>query len=304
MKINSNIILCLFVLFMLVMVACSNNDEPAKEDTNTDVAGEATKNNGTDTAQSGQSPQEMILATTTSTQDSGLLDVLIPIFEEKHNINVKTIAVGTGQALAMGEQGEADALLTHAPASEDTLVESQDVINRKRVMFNDFIIVGLDTDPAGIHGDDVKTAFQKIYETGATFVSRGDDSGTHKMELNLWAAAELDPSNESWYLETGQGMGNTLQVSAEKRGYVLTDRATYLAYTKNFEYMVILVEGDDVLLNIYHVMQVNDEKHELVNGETGNLFVEFMVSDEAQEIIREFGVEQYGQPLFFQYTNN
>lgn len=272
--------LCFVAILMFVMVACTNNSQPAQS----------------------SEPQEMILATTTSTQDSGLLDELIPIFEEKNNVRVKTIAVGTGQALAMGEKGEADALLTHAPASEEKLVENGDVINRKRVMYNDFIIIGPQADPAGILGTDVNTAFEKIYETGATFISRGDDSGTHKMEFNLWAAVGLDPTSESWYVETGQGMGSTLQLSAQRDGYVLTDRATYLAHAKNFEHMVILVEGDDKLLNIYHVMQVNNEKHELVNGEAGLLFVEFMVSEEAQEIVKEFGVEQYGQPLFFQYT--
>lgn len=301
MRFNSKILLSLFALFMVVMVACSNNNEqPAQEDA--DQSGEVTETNENNAEENQPAAGELILATTTSTQDSGLLDVLIPIFEEKNNIKVKTIAVGTGKALSMGEQGEADALLTHAPASEMKLVDSEAVVNRKRVMFNDFIIVGPEADPAGINGTDVKTAFQKIFETGTTFVSRGDDSGTHKMELNLWAAAELDPANESWYLETGQGMGNTIQLSAEKEGYVLTERATYLAHAKNFEDMVILVEGDDKLLNIYHVMQVNDAKHELVNGQAGKLFVEFMVSDEAQEIIKEFGVEQYGQPLFFQYT--
>jgi tungstate transport system substrate-binding protein len=270
---NYKLILFLLILFL---VACTSGEN---KETNT-----------------------MILATTTSTQDSGLLDVLIPIFEEKHHIKVKTIAVGTGQALAMGEQGEADALLTHAPEAEAKLVENEDVINRKRVMYNDFIIVGPKTDPAGIHGTNVKTAFQRIYEAKATFVSRGDDSGTHKVELDLWQAAELDPEKESWYLETGQGMGNTLQLSAEKEGYVLTDRATYLSHAKNYEQMVILLEGDDVLLNIYHVMQVNDEKHSLVNGEASKLFVEFMISDEAVENIKAFGMEQYGQPLFFPYT--
>nr|MBA5585207.1 substrate-binding domain-containing protein [Anaerobacillus isosaccharinicus]QOY38457.1 substrate-binding domain-containing protein [Anaerobacillus isosaccharinicus] len=279
------------------MVACTNNEEPTTENADNKQTSEVTE-----TTETKEPAQEMILATTTSTQDSGLLDVLIPIFEEKHNVKVKTIAVGTGQALAMGEQGEADALLTHAPSSEEKLVESQDVVNRKRVMYNDFIIVGPKADPAGINGADVKTAFQKIFETGATFVSRGDDSGTHKMELTLWASAELDPTTESWYLETGQGMGNTLQLSTEKEGYVLTDRATYLAHAKNFNHMVILVEGDDVLLNIYHVMQVNNEKHNLVNGGAGKLFVDFMVSDEAQAVIKEFGIDQYGQPLFFQYT--
>ncbi|MCT8139406.1 substrate-binding domain-containing protein [Anaerobacillus sp. CMMVII] len=245
---------------------------------------------------------EIILATTTSTQDSGLLDVLIPMFEKQHNIKVKTIAVGTGQALAMGEKGEADVLLTHAPSSEEKLVQNQDVIYRKRVMYNDFILIGPAADPAGINGRDVKTALTKIFETRSTFVSRGDDSGTHKMELNLWDVAELEPGTQSWYIETGQGMGSTLQLSAEKDGYLLTDRATYLAHAKNMEHMAVLVEGDQKLLNIYHVMQVNQDKYSFVNGEAGKLFVEFMVSEEAQTIIKNFGVEQYGQPLFFQFT--
>lgn len=287
MRINSKIILALIALFMLVMVACSNGDASIKEETNTEA---------------NEAVTELLLATTTSTQDSGLLDVLVPMFEEKHNIKVKTIAVGTGKALAMGENGEADALLTHAPAAEEVLVESEDVINRKRVMYNDFVIVGPKADLAGIIGLDVTTAFKNINEAEATFVSRGDDSGTHKKELSLWASAELDPVGAEWYVETGQGMGSTLQLGAEKEGYVLTDRATYLAHAKNYEDMVVLVEGDDVLLNIYHVMQVNDDKHELVNGEAGLLFVEFMVGDEAQAIIKEFGIAQYGQPLFFQYT--
>lgn len=300
MKINSKIMLGLLALLMLLMVACTNNDGSEKKDANTDVASEA--NEATRTTETKEPTSEMILATTTSTQDSGLLDVLIPIFEEKHNIKVKTIAVGTGAALAMGEKGEADGLLTHAPASEEVLVENNDVINRKRVMYNDFIIVGPESDPAGINGDEINTAFEKIFEAGQTFVSRGDDSGTHKKEISLWNSVDLDPTTENWYLESGQGMGNTLQLSAEKEGYVLTDRATYLAHAKNYEHMVILVEGDDVLLNIYHVMQVNDTKHALVNGEAGKLFVEFMVSDQAQEVIKDFGIDQYGQPLFFQFT--
>ncbi|MDQ0256063.1 tungstate transport system substrate-binding protein [Evansella vedderi] len=280
MKINRKIF-ALMTLFILIMTACSNENESVEGPTN--------------------EPQDMILATTTSTQDSGLLDVLIPIFEEKYNINVKTIAVGTGQALAMGERGEADALLTHAPTAEEKLVASEDVINRKRVMYNDFIIVGPERDPAEIQGMDVAAAFQQIFETGAIFVSRGDDSGTHKMEWSLWEKASLDPSGEEWYLETGQGMGSTLQLSGEREGYVLTDRATYLSHAGNMEHMEILVEGDDELLNIYHVMQVNDRKYERINREAANLFVEFMV-EEAQEIIKEFGMEEYGQPLFFQYT--
>lgn len=278
MKMNY-LVVGLFILVLLWLVGCTNKEDKAK-----------------------QSPREMILATTTSTQDSGLLDVLIPMFEEKHNIKVKTIAVGSGQALAMGEKGEADVLLTHAPSAEEKLVINEDVINRKRVMYNDFVIVGPNNDPAGTKGLDVNSALQNIFENSATFVSRGDDSGTHKMELKLWENAQLDPNGEGWYLETGSGMGNTLQVSAEKEGYVLTDRATYLAHGKNYEHMIILVEGDNSLLNIYHVMEVNNKKHQYVNGEFAKLFVDFLVSREAQEVIKVFGNDLYGQPLFFQYT--
>ncbi|MCD8509197.1 MAG: substrate-binding domain-containing protein [Bacillus sp. (in: Bacteria)] len=293
MRTNKWMLTILFVLLLFIMIACSNNNESG--------TGEVSNTEGDDSELT--EPQDLILATTTSTQDTGLLDVLIPLFEEKHNnINVKTIAVGTGQALAMGEQGEADVLLTHSPAAEEVLVENEAVINRKRVMYNDFIIVGPVTDPAQIEGFDAYAAFKGMYEAGGTFVSRGDDSGTHKMELQLWKLAGLDPTNESWYLETGQGMGASIQLSAEREGYILTDRATYLAHAGNIDHMVILVEGDEELLNIYHVMQVNDSKHDLVNGEAGRLFVEFMVSEEAQEVIKEFGVEQFGQPLFFQYT--
>lgn len=305
MKIKNKLLLCLFAIALFMLAACSNGDDSTNEAPNdepaevTDQTGEEAEEGNDDANVAGT---DLILATTTSTQDSGLLDVLVPMFEEKYDVNVKTIAVGTGQALAMGEQGEADALLTHAPASEMKLVESEDVVNRKRVMYNDFIIVGPKSDPAGINGDDVNTAFEKIFGAGATFVSRGDDSGTHKMELSLWEGAGLDPAAEAWYMETGQGMGNSLQVSAERDGYILTDRATYLAHAGNFEHMVILVEGDDVLLNIYHVMEVNDQKHSAVNSAAAKLFVEFMVSAEAQEVVKEFGVEQFGQPLFFQYT--
>ncbi|MBU8906031.1 substrate-binding domain-containing protein [Desertibacillus haloalkaliphilus] len=254
------------------------------------------------TNQTSESASEIILATTTSTEDSGLLDKLIPMFEEEHNINVKTIAVGTGQALAMGEKGEADVLLTHAPEAEEELVESEDVINRKRVMYNDFIIIGPQEDPANIHGETLGDAMEKIYETSSAFTSRGDDSGTHKKELTLWESANRSPFNESWYDETGQGMGSTLQVGVEREAYLLTDRATYLAHKENFDDIVIHVEGDERLFNIYHVMQVNDEKHSHVNGTEAQLFVEFMVSTPVQAVVEEFGIDLYGQSLFIPYT--
>ena len=187
-------------------------------------------------------PTELILATTTSTQDSGLLDELLPIFEEENNVKVKTIAVGTGQALEMGTKGEADVLLVHAPKSEEELVTSGDAVNRKRVMYNDYILVGPKDNPAGVSGDDTKAAFQKITEVKANFITRGDDSGTHKKELGIWTAANIQPTGDT-YISTGQGMGASLQIANEKNGYILTDRATWLAQEKNLTNLKIVVEG-------------------------------------------------------------
>jgi tungstate transport system substrate-binding protein len=242
-------------------------------------------------------PKDIILATTTSTQDTGLLDTLVPIFDDESGYNVKVIAVGTGQALAMGERGDADVMLVHAPSSELPLVESGVAINRQLVMHNDFVIVGPESDPAGIKGMTAADAFGAIYYNGATFVSRGDDSGTNKKEIEIWQDAGLDPAGQSWYEQSGQGMGATLQIANQKDAYTLTDRGTYLAQSENLD-LVVLVEGDPVLFNVYHVMQVNPEKFDLVNGPGGAAFVEFMISDATQEIIRTFGVDKFGQPLF------
>ena len=243
--------------------------------------------------------KELILATTTSTRDTGLLDVLLPVFQERTGYNVKTIAVGTGAALALGKKGEADVLLCHAPASEMELVESGDVINRQLVMHNDFVIVGSLEDPAGVKGVKSATeALRKIADKEAVFVSRADDSGTHKKEKEVWNKLGFEPSGKAWYLEAGTGMANTLNIANEKLAYCLTDRGTYLSM-KDRQDLVILVEGDAILLNIYHVMQVNPEKHKVVDGPGGKAFVEFMVSDEVQAIISEFGVDKYGSPLFF-----
>lgn len=247
----------------------------------------------------GQAGKEIILATTTSTQDSGLLDVLVPRFEEQTGYRVKTVAVGTGQALALGQRGEADVLLTHAPASEQKLVDSGDVTNYQLVMHNDFVLVGPPDDPAGIRGQkSISEALQRIAQQGAIFVSRGDDSGTHKKEKELWKGAGIDPAGRPWYQESGSGMGQTLSIASEKAGYTLTDRATYLSLRKNLV-LEIMVESDQGLLNIYHVMQVNPEKHPKVNAAGARAFVEFLVSPETQRLIGEFGVDRYGQPLFF-----
>lgn len=246
--------------------------------------------------------KDVILATTTSTADTGLLDVLIPVFQEDTGYTVKPIAVGTGQALTMGKQGEADVLLVHAPASEIEVVESGAAINRQLVMHNDFVVVGPKSDPAGIKGLTSSEAFAAIAESKSLFVSRGDDSGTHKKELAIWASAEVTlpgpDDGATWYQETGSGMGATLTQASEKQAYVLTDRGTYLSLKETLE-LDILSEGDKDLLNIYHVMQVNPEKFDKVNGDGGKAFVDFMVSKKAQDIIAEFGVDKYGAPLFF-----
>jgi tungstate transport system substrate-binding protein len=241
----------------------------------------------------------LILATTTSTQDTGLLDVLIPMFEKKTGYFVKTIAVGSGQAMTMGQKGEADVLLVHSPDAEKKFMDEGSGVDRRLVMHNDFVIVGASEDPATISGiKSAAEALKKIAAAQALFLSRGDNSGTHAKEKALWKVAGVKAEGERWYQETGLGMGQTLNVAAEKKGYTLTDRGTYLALAKNLK-LDILVEGDAVLLNIYHVMEVNPQKWPKVNFEAAKSFADFMVSKEAQEVIRTFGVDKYGSPLFF-----
>jgi tungstate transport system substrate-binding protein len=241
----------------------------------------------------------VILSTTTSTQDSGLLDVLIPIFEKNTGYFVKTIAVGSGQAMAMGQKGEADVLLVHSPAAEKKFVAEGYGINRRLIMHNDFIIVGPPADSAKIKG--IKSAsetFKKMAASNALFLSRGDNSGTHAKEKAIWKAAGIDPEKEKWYQQTGLGMGQTLSVTAEKKGYTLADRGTYLALKKNLG-LDILVEGDAILLNIYHVIEVNPAKWPKVNSAGAKAFADFMVSKETQGIVKTFGVDKFGSPLFF-----
>lgn len=242
--------------------------------------------------------KNLILATTTSTVDTGLLDYLVPIFEKQTGYRVKTISAGTGQALAMGEKGEADVLLVHAPEAEKKLVDAGDVSNYQLVMHNDFIVVGPPADPAGIKGKPSADAFKAIAQKEVTFISRGDDSGTHKKELSIWNKAEAAPGGAKWYQESGQGMGATLLMASEKQGYTLTDRGTYLAQKSNVR-LAVLSEGDKSLLNIYHVMQVNPAKFAKVNAAGGKAFVEFMVAPEIQKVIGEFAKDKFGTPLFF-----
>jgi tungstate transport system substrate-binding protein len=244
--------------------------------------------------------KNLILATTTSTQDSGLLDVLVPLFEKQTGYFVKTIAVGSGQAMSMGMKGEADVLLVHSPAAEKKFMAEGYGTERLIVMHNDFVIVGPPADPAGIKGaKSTPGAFQKIAAANALFLSRGDNSGTHAKEKGVWAAAGIKPAGQKWYQETGLGMGQTLNVAAEKKGYTLTDRGTYLALQKNLAGLPILVQGDAILLNVYHVIGVNPVKWPKVNAAGAKAFAAFMVSPDVQGIIKTFGVSKYGAPLFF-----
>ena len=250
-------------------------------------------------AQAAPKQKNIILATTTSTQDTGLLDVLIPIFEKETGYFVKTIAVGSGQAMAMGQKGEADVLLVHSPDAEKKFVDEGFGVNRRLVMHNDFVIVGAGADEAKIKNTkSAAGAFKLIAAAEVLFVSRGDNSGTHSQEKKLWKAAGINPEGQKWYQQTGLGMGQTLNVAAEKKGYTLADRGTYLAMKKNLG-MDILVEGDAALLNIYHVMEVNIAKWPKVNVEGAKAFADFMVSKKTQTIIKSFGVDKYGSPLFF-----
>jgi tungstate transport system substrate-binding protein len=243
--------------------------------------------------------KNLILATTTSTQDSGLLDILIPVFEKKTGYFVKTIAVGSGQAMAMGQKGEADVLLVHSPDAEKKFMAEGSGVNRLIVMHNDFIVVGPPADPAAIKGaKSTVEAFQKIAAAGSLFLSRGDNSGTHAKEQGIWKAAGINPEGQKWYQQTGLGMGQTLNVAAEKKGYILADRGTWLSLQQKLG-LPILKEGDPILLNVYHVIAVNLAKWPKVNADGAKVFSDFMVSAETQGIIKTFGVEKYGGPLFF-----
>ncbi len=243
-------------------------------------------------------PKDIILATTTSTQDSGLLDVLVPAFEKASGYHVKVIAVGTGQALQMGQRGDADVLLVHAPSSEKTFMDGGYGINRQLVMHNDFIIVGPASDPAHVKAATTAlAAMQAISGAKADFISRGDKSGTNTFELALWKAINVTPKGQSWYEESGQGMGATLTIANQKNAYTISDRATYLAQQKNLD-LVILFQGDPKMLNVYHVIQVNPDKFSGINAAGAKAFSDFMLSSSTQQLIGQFGVKQCGQQLF------
>ena len=244
-------------------------------------------------------PPGLLLVSTTSTQDSGLLDVLLPAFTKQSGYKVQLVAVGSGQALKLGEQGNADVILLHSPDAENKFMDAGFGMDRRLVMHNDFVIVGPPSDPASLHSKPtLVSVFQAIFASASTFVSRGDESGTHVKELALWKQAGLDPQGLPWYLETGQGQGATLSIASEKGGYALTDRGTFLAYRANVD-LEILYEGDPSLLNVYHVITVNPEKYPKINTAGAKAFSGFITSAEGQTLIAEFGVERYGEPLFF-----
>jgi tungstate transport system substrate-binding protein len=276
--------LALAAVLALTLVSCA---QPATTPTDTTAA----------------TPTEFVLASTTSTQDSGLFDVLIPAFEKANpGYKVKVIAVGTGEALKLGETKDADVLLVHAKADEEKFVAAGFGKQRNDVMYNDFVLVGSEADPAGVKAAaDITATMNGIRDAGVSgntvFVSRGDDSGTHKKELKLWVAAGVEPTPtpeaDKWYLSTGQGMGETLKITSEKQGYTLVDRATFLSM-KDAVDLVILREGDKDLLNQYGVIVVTGAKNEAA----GQTFADWVLSAEGQKAIGDFGVEQYGQQLF------
>ena len=275
------------ILVLSVAVGCSPAEEPMEEVEEEAVEMETLEN------------EEIILSTTTSTQDSGLLDFLIPEFEKDTGYVVKTVAVGTGKALQMGEDGEADILLVHAKESELEFLDGGHGTERHDVMYNDFVLIGPAEDSLNLKaesGSDIKASLEAIEAGGVEFISRGDDSGTHKKELSIWAEAEIEPAGE-WYVEAGQGMADVLKIADEKQAYTITDRATYLSMEEDLD-LEILVEGDENLFNQYGIIPVNPDKGDMINNEGAIAFMEWILSEKAQDMIKGFGVEEYGQALF------
>lgn len=275
-------VLLICAVAMLLMAGCGNGQSAQKAEEQQPAEPQGT----------------IILATTTSTQDSGLLDYLLPEFKNDTGWEVNTIAVGTGKALQMGVDGEADVLLVHARASEDEFMANGDGTLRYDVMYNDFILVGPAADPAGVKecNNVIADSLAAIANSQSEFISRGDDSGTHKKELAIWKAAGIEPVGD-WYISAGAGMGDVLKMADEKQAYTITDRATYLAMKDSLE-LEIVCEKDTDMLNPYGVITVNPEKNDQINAEGAKAFADWLVSERGQELIGQFGVEEYGMPLF------
>lgn len=248
------------------------------------------------TAAGGSTTSDVILASTTSTQDSGLFDVLVPAFEKANPaFKIKVVAVGSGEALKLGQNKDADVLLVHSPSAETSFVAAGFGTDRKPVMYNDFVVVGPASDPAKIKGDtSAVDAFKKIAASKSVFVSRGDNSGTFTKEISIWTSATVTPKGQSWYLSSGQGMGETLAIANEKLGYTIVDRATWLTNKDKNPDLTLLVEGDKKLFNPYHVILIPDAK----NAAGGKAFEDWILGADGQKVIGEFGVAKYGQQIF------
>lgn len=279
----------------LTLLACGSDNSATK--TATSAGGQAPSPSST-APQATKANGKLILATTTSTQDSGLLDVLVPAFERESGYTVQTVAVGSGQAIEQASRGDADVVLVHSPAAEQKMVDAGDGIERTLVMHNDFIIVGPKSDPAGVKAaTNTNDAMKAIATREAQFISRGDQSGTNALELKLWQGLNITPKGQSWYVESGQGMGATLQIANQKQAYTISDRATYLALKNNLD-LDILFQKDKALLNVYHVIVVNPAKHPGVNVTAARAFAAYLVRPDVQEIIGRFGVDKAGEQLF------
>jgi tungstate transport system substrate-binding protein len=293
LKRTGSLVMLISLIFLLIFsTGCSQPATPEvpSEQPSTETPAEALPLEG----------QTLILSTTTSTQDSGLLDFILPDFKAKTGAEVKVVAVGSGAAIQMGVDGEADVLLVHAKADEEKFVAEGHGLKRYAVMYNDFVVVGPSDDPAGLKGAtfaNAGEALAQILDNDASFVSRGDDSGTHKKENSLWKLVNITPEGSA-YVSAGKGMGDVLQMASELEAYTLTDRATYLSMKDNLE-LEIVTEGLEGLLNPYGVIAVNPEKSNLINAEAAQAFIEWIISDETQALIGEYGVDKYGAPLFF-----
>jgi tungstate transport system substrate-binding protein len=293
---NRRMLAVWLVMGLVLAAACGSADKPEASGQSPAVAGPA--ETATQQARRAPANPRIVLATTTSTVDSGLLDELLPLFEQQTGYKVVPLSLGSGQAIATAERGEADILLVHSPDAEKKFMEAGHGIERRLVMHNDFVIVGPAKDPAGVaSARTAAEAMQKIAAARATFVSRGDNSGTHALEKKLWQMAKVDPAGQSWYVESGTGMGQTLQISSDRGAYTIADRGTYLAQRQILS-LTVLGEKDPALLNVYHVILVNPAKTEKINAEGARALADFFVAPETQRRIGEFGKAKVGEPLF------